>query len=188
MTTENIFDIWARRNPKFEIKFEESLIRKFTDYGIGASELTSAKGKTFGGGYELYIYAFFIGLYKNKQFVLGANTKTFGHPIQHWGNLASKRDRKSYPKIREYIFAALIARTNKLDLIALEKDEVTPNKAVDYLIETMEEYANYGFHYIEDKVTDNPSFFYKTTSFLDLILDVSKTLKTEDKQLIESLD
>jgi len=171
MATEKLYDIWMRRNPEFETHFEESLLREYTDYGIGASEHTSAKGKMLGGGYELYIYAFFLGLYANKKRALSGESKTLGQPIQFWGNLDSKKGRKAYPKIREYIFTALIAKTDNLDLIELEKGEVSEKKAVDLLIDTMEQYANYGFHLIADKLKDNPNRFYNTTGFLNMILD-----------------
>jgi hypothetical protein len=172
MATEKLYDIWARRNPNFEIHFEESLLREYTDYGIGASEHTSAKGKALGAGYELYIYAFFLGLYAGKPMPLNGEHKSFGQPIQYWGNLDSKKDRRAYPKIREYIFTALIAKTDDLDLIALEKGEITERKAVDLLIDTMEQVANYGFHLIENKLKDNPNYFYKNTGFLDMILNL----------------
>lgn len=188
MNKEKLFDIWARRNPKFEIKFETTLIRKFTDYGVGASKLSTAKGKTFGGGYELYIYAFFIGLYKDKQIELSDENKTFGYPIQFWGNLSNKKHRKSYEGIRDYIFTALVARADKFDIIALEKNELTTNKAVDYLIETMEKYANYGFHFLEDILEDNPTYFYKAIGFLDLLLEATNTFEKQEKQVVESLD
>lgn len=188
MPSEKLYDIWARRNPKFEVQFEEPLLREYTDYGVGASEFTEAKGKTYGAGYELYIYAFFIGLYRDEKLKLSAATKVLGQPIQYWGDVGSKINRKAYPQLREYIFAALIARTHELDLIALEKGEITPRKAVDYLIETMEQYTNYGFYYIADKIKDNPSYFYKTTGFLDVILDVSKASENKNKQLVETLD
>ena len=144
MAEETLFDVWARRNPKWEIHFEDSLLRLYTDYGIGSSDLTAAKGKVLGAGYELYIYAFFIGLYSNKKRELVGETKTFGQPIQFWGNLDSKKSRKAYPKLREYIFTALLAKTDELDLLALEKGEIPVNQAVDMLKETMEQYANYG--------------------------------------------
>ncbi|MDR0507992.1 MAG: hypothetical protein LBH32_14410 [Dysgonamonadaceae bacterium] len=79
MATENLYDIWAKRNPKFETHFEEKLLRLFTDYGVGSSELREAKGKT----YELYIYAFFVGLYADKKRELASDTKTLGQPIQY---------------------------------------------------------------------------------------------------------
>ncbi|MDR3326981.1 MAG: glycoside hydrolase family 15 [Prevotellaceae bacterium] len=179
MATETLYDIWAKRNPKFETRFEESLLRLFTDYGVGSSELTSAKGKTFGAGYELYIYAFFVGLYTDKKRELTGDTKVLGQPIQYWGNLDSKKFRKAYPRLREYIFTSLIAKTD-LDLIALEKGEITERKAVDYLIDTMEQYANYGFYTIEDKMKDNPNYFYKNTGFLDMILDLVQPTNVDE--------
>jgi len=184
MAAENLYDIWARRNPKWETRFEENLLRLFTDYGIGSSELTSAKGKALGAGYELYIYAFFVGLYANKKKELKGDTKTFGQPIQFWGNLDSKKFRKAYPRLREYIFTALVAKTDELDLIALEKGDITESQAVDMLKDTMEQYANYGFYAIEEKMKENPNYFYKNTGFLDMILDLVQPFST----LVEEIE
>ena len=173
MEKEKLYDIWAKRNPKFETHFEETLLRQFADYGVGASELTSAKGKAFGAGYEPYIYAFFLGLYagENSKRPLACETKVLGQPIQFWGNVDSKKFRKAYPKIREYIFAALVAKTD-VDLIALEKGNISERKAVDLLIDTMEQYANYGFYLMKEKLEENPNCFYKNTGFLDMILEL----------------
>ncbi len=187
METGNLYDVWAKRNPKWEVRFEENLLRLYTDYGVGSTELTDAKGKTFGAGYELYIYAFFIGLYANKKRELVGETKVFGQPIQYWGNLDSKKFRKAYPKLREYIFTALLAKTDELDLIALEKDNIPDSKAVDMLKDTMEQYANYGFHIIEDKMKDNPNYFFKTTGFLDLILDLVGSKPNNNDEELEEL-
>ena len=86
MAKETLYDVWARRNPRFETCFEDTLLRQFTEYGGGSVESMSSKGKIFGAGYELYIYAFFIGLYANKQQELAGDTKILGQPIQFWGN------------------------------------------------------------------------------------------------------
>lgn len=172
MAKEKLYDVWARRNPQFETHFEETLLRQFTEYGGGSVESMSSKGKILGAGYELYIYAFFVGLYTNEKKGLIGETKTLGQPIQYWGNLDSKKFRKAYPKLREYIFTALIARSDNLDLISLEKGEINERKAVDYLIDIMEQYANFGFYTMEEKLKDNPNYFYKNTGFLDMILDL----------------
>jgi hypothetical protein len=184
MATESLFDVWAKRNPKWEKRFEENLLHHFTDYGVGTTELTSAKGKVLGAGYELFIYAFFIGLYSDQKRVLVGDTKTFGQPIQFWGNLDSKKFRKAYPRLREYIFTALIAKTNDLDLIALEKGDIPVSQAVDMLKDTMEQYANFGFYTIEEKLKDDPNYFYKSTGFLDLILNfVAKEYSKIDEEI-----
>jgi hypothetical protein len=186
MTTENLYDIWAKRNPKFETHFEATLLRLFTDYGVGSSDAMSSKGKILGAGYELYIYAFFVGLYANKKRKLNGDTKVLGQPIQFWGNLDSKKFRKAYPRLREYIFTALLAKTD-LDLIALEKGNITDSQAVDMLKDTMEQYANYGFHAIEEKIQDNPNYFFKTTGFLDMILDLLVLSSNSSDAEIEEL-
>ena len=185
MAAENLYDVWARRNPKWETRFEE-IIHQFTDYGVGSSELTSARGKTFGAGYELYIYAFFVGLYANKKRELTGDNKVFGQPIQYWGNLENRKLRKAYPRLREYIFTALLAKT-ELDLIALEKGTLTDSQAVDMLKDTMEQYANYGFYTIEEKIKENPNYFYKNTGFLDMILDMLAPPSNNSTEEIEEL-
>ncbi len=148
------------------------------------------RGKIFGGGYEIFIVAFFIGLYFDKRRPLIEDTqkrKTFGQPIQYWGNLDSVKGRKAYPKLREYIFTALVARTD-IDFIALEKGELTSRKAVDLLMQTMEEYANWGFHFMEDKLTDDPGCFFKETSFLEVFLAFESTVSnSEDDDVPEDL-
>ncbi len=184
MVIEKLYDVWAKRNPKFETRFEQTLLRLFTDYGVGSSDTMSSKGKILGSGYELYILAFFIGLYADKKRELVDDTKVLGQPIQFWGNLDSKKLRKAYPRLREYIFISLIARTD-LDLIELEKGNITINQAVGKIKETMELYANYGFYSIEEKMEENPNYFYKNTGFLDMILNLSDSSVKNDTEIEE---
>lgn len=191
MATEKIYDLWARRNPQWERRYEDSIIKNFCDYGRGATSLREDRGKIFGGGYEIFIVAFFMGLYFDKKRPLIEDTqkrKTFGQPIQYWGNLDSVKGRKAYPKLREYIFTALVARTD-IDFIALEKGEITTNKAVDMLIRTMEEYANFGFHFMEDKLMDDPNYFFRETAFLEIFLTFDSSVSgNTDEDEPESLD
>lgn len=191
MAAEKIYDLWANRNPQWEKRYEDSIIKNFCDYGRGATSLREDRGKVFGAGYEIFIVAFFIGLYFNQKRPLIEDTqkrKIFGQPTQYWGNLDSVKGRKAYPKLREYIFTALVARTD-IDFIALEKGEMTPRKAVDMLMQTMEEYANWGFHFMEDKLTDDPSYFFRETAFLEVFLAFDATiLENTDEEEPESLD
>lgn len=100
----------------------------------------------------------------------------------------SLKGRKAYPKLREYIFTALVARTD-IDFIALDKGEMTSRKAVDMLMQTMEEYANWGFHFMEDKLTDDPNYFYRETAFLEVFLvfdaSVSNGLDEGEPKLLD---
>ena len=184
---EKRIDIWGRRTPKFEKKYEQSVIRVISDYGVGASENTGAKGKILGAGYEPYIMAFFIGLYSKKRLPLSEDSedlKVLGQPLQYWGNLDSKKFRHAYPELRSYIFIALVARTN-IDWISLDKGDIKVSTVVAKLIETMEEYANYGFSVMEDKLREDKGYFFSHRSFLDMFLQLTtknvSVVDTDDK-------
>lgn len=171
---QKLFENWAERNPYWEIKYEDNILKTFSDYGRGSSMFQEARGKIFGAGYEVLIIAFFLGLYNDRRKPLvgdSSKRKVLGQPIKYWGNLDSKPGRQAYPNIRKYIFAALIARTD-IDFIALDKGEMPVRKAVDSLMQTMEEYINWGLDYISEKMEDNPNYFFKETAFLRQFLDL----------------
>lgn len=66
---------------------------------------------------------------------------------------------------------------------------ISNKKAVDALMTTMEEYANWGFHFMEDKLIDNPNYFYRETAFLELFLSFdSSSAAVEDDDEPDSLD
>ena len=189
---EKLIDIWGRRNPRFEKKYEQSVLRIISDYGVGASENTGTKGKALGAGYEAYIMAFFIGLYSNRKLSLSEdsdNLKVLGQPIQFWGNLDSKKFRKAYSGLRSYIFIALVAKTD-VDWVALDKGDIKVNSVVTSLVETMEEFANYGFSVMEEKLKEDSSYFFSHRSFLDIFLQLTDkhASSDNDEEEIESLD
>lgn len=147
---ESLYELWGKRNPEWEERYQGSVISVFSDYGKGVNQYQEVRGKIYGAGYEVFILAFFIGLYSNKTKPLiedKAKKKHFGWAISNWGTGESRLGRTQYPRLREYMFAALIARTD-IDFIALDKGEITQRKVVDDLISKMEEYANYGFDLI----------------------------------------
>lgn len=191
MAAEKLFEVWARRNPNYEKRYEDSIIKQFTDFGKGSSSYQEVRGKIFGAGYEIYIIAFFIGLYFNRRKKLNPDSskcKGFGQAIQYWGNRENRGFRKQYSDIQQYIFAALVARSD-IDFIMLDKDKMKASKAVDILIETMEEYSNFGFDYIDDKMTDNPEHFFKNSAFLDVFLSfVVERSEIQENEDVESLD
>ena len=191
MAAEKLFDLWAKRNPNFEKRYEDNVIKQFVDYGKGSSSFQESRGKIYGAGYEIYIIAFYIGLYHNQRKILNEDKnkiKGFGQAIQYWGVRENRGFRRDYSKIQKYIFAALVARSD-VDFIALDQGKITARKAVDILITTMEEYANFGFDYIEDKMLDNPEHFFKNSAFLDVFLSLaSQEEQIEVEEEVESLD
>jgi len=175
---EKIFNIWARRNPQWEERYDESLMRVFCDYQRGVNQFGESRAKIYGAGYELFIVAFFIGLYYNRTKPLNNKTKSFGWSIEHWGNIEERRGRMPYPELVKYIFAALVARTD-IDWLAVDKEEMSNKKAADLLIEKMEQYANYGFSYMLEKIDENPNIFFTETGFFDIFLAMISSQNTE---------
>ena len=182
---ESLFDAWGKKNPEWEKKYAELLMESFTDYGRGTSQYTVSRGKIFGAGYEMFIIGFFIGLYFDKTRKLPddkSKRKDFGHPIMFWGSQEGKLKlgRTSYKKIQEYMFAALVAKTD-IDFISLEKGEISVNDAANSLKHKMEEYANFGFHYLEDMLEDDPNSLFKESAFLKIFTSfISEDNKKED--------
>lgn len=184
---ESLFEAFSKRNPEWEIKYQNTIMDVFAEYGKGSTQYQEIRGKLFGAGYEMFIIAFFIGLYADKKKALIADKskrKTCGQPIMYWGNVESRNLRIGYGRIREYIFAALVARTD-VDFIAFDKGELKIGKVVDMLINTMEEYANFGFSFIQEKLEDNPNYFYNDTAFVRVFLDFLHQDKQTDNVDVE---
>ena len=165
----NIINNWKSKTPKYNAEFRDSLFEALTRKGGGSEKTKVDLGKHFSNNYELYIYAFFLGLYKNEYVPLTENDikHDFNWPIEKWG-ATNATGRKNYTNIQEYIFSALIAKT-EIDLIALEKGDITENEVVKLLLTTMEAYTNGGLILIKEKIDDSANSFLNPTSFLDLI-------------------
>lgn len=179
---ELLFEQWCKRDPEWEERYQDSVIKVFSDYGKGVNQYQDVRGKIFGAGYEVFILAFFIGLYYNQTKPLvedKAKRKKFGWSIVKWGIQEARLGRGQYPMLRQYMFAALIARTD-IDFIALDKGQLTLRKAVDALVEKMEEYANFGFDYIQEKMKGDPNCFFSEMAFLNLFTSFINSNKEED--------
>lgn len=190
---EKLIDIWGRRTPKFEKKYEQSVLRPLSNYGVGSSEDTEMKGKILGAGYEPYIMAFFIGLYSNKRIPLSDDYKVLGYPLEKWGDREARKERSSkntiqgymrhqYANLRSYMFVALVAKT-EIDWIALDKGEIKVSAVVAALVKTMEEYANYGFSVMEEKLKSDKGYFYSNRAFLDLFLQLTEKNDSFDEEI-----
>ena len=61
---ESLYDTWlSREDSYYEEKFKESIIENLCQFHGGTADGRKAKGKFFNAGYEVFIYAFFLGLY-----------------------------------------------------------------------------------------------------------------------------
>ena len=169
----NLFAKWKTKIPKYSDSHKDlfkSLSQKFGAEGEKKINL----GKHFSTNYELYTYAFFLGLYNNELVQIKKEEKKtdFSHHIQHWGSKTTVSTRKDFTNLQENIFMALVAKTD-IDLIKLEKGEVDESEIVKELISTMESYTNGGLILIKEKLEENPNYFLQPTSFLDMILQTN---------------
>ncbi|WP_335965006.1 hypothetical protein [Galbibacter sp. PAP.153] len=166
----NLFEKWKTKIPKYSEVHKDlfaSLSQKFGAEGEKKINL----GKHFSTNYELYTYAFFLGLYNDEYSPIPDNEKKtdFSHHIQHWGSKSSAI-RKDFTNLQENMFIALIAKTD-INLIDLEKGELDEDQAIKLILKTMESYTNGGLILIKEKLEENPNYFLQPTSFLNLILE-----------------
>lgn len=164
---KNLFEAWRTyRPPYYDQKFKQILVKEFADYGGRSGD----SFKAFDTAYEFYIYAFFVGLYNNQKKPIQKKDNSYGHKIEFWGSKSGKQNRKDFTILQKYIFAALVAKTD-IDLIALEKGEVSEEDTVSKLMETMEMYTNGGMHLIRERFEDDENYFYAPTGFLNFLLE-----------------
>jgi hypothetical protein len=171
----NLFEKWKTKEPEFDVRFRELLFDKLTKKGGGSEKSKEDRGKQFANNYELYIYAFFLGIYNDEfqPIEQGVHKVSFRYQISLWGSKANRFDRKDFTNLQENIFIALLAKTD-IDLVALEKGELDEDDAVKALIKTMESYTNGGLILIKEKLEENPNYFLQPTSFLNMILETEK--------------
>lgn len=170
----NLFEKWKTKIPKYSEVHKDLFISLSQKFGAEGEKKINL-GKHFSTNYELYTYAFFLGLYSNEYTPIPDSEKKtdFSHHIQHWGSKTTVSTRKDFTNLQENIFIALIAKTN-IDLISLEKGELDEDDAVKSLIKTMESYTNGGLILIKEKLEENQNYFLQPTSFLNMILETGK--------------
>ena len=174
---ENLFDKWKTKIPKYNIEFKDTLFNSLSQKFGAEGDKKISLGKHFSTNYELYTYSFFLGLYANEFVPIPNNVKKvdFSHHIQYWGNKNSY-DRKDFSILQDYMFAALIAKTD-LDFIALDKGEISEDEVIKELINTMEAYCNGGLTLIKEKLEDNSTYFLNKEAFLDMIAKLGSKKK-----------
>ncbi len=166
----DLYGKWrTKETHSYSEEFKE-LFESFAKKGGSSTRTQQSFGKHFSNNYELYIYAFFLGIYSSEYIPIpeGKEKIDFRYHIHLWGN-KSDPGRSDFSSIQENIFIALIAKA-ELDLIALDKEELSVENAVKILSQTMEAYVNGGLTLINEKLEDNSNFFLQPTAFLNLIL------------------
>lgn len=160
---------FGKKEPRYRDIYQplfDQFARKFG----GSEESKKDEAKSFSTYYELYIYAFFLGLYKGEPIEIedGEETSKFIR-FEDWGKVGSRIARSDYQEIKQFIIAALIAQSD-IDLIELEKaDEENAKEMISKLKDLLQSYANSGFAQIMEILEDDKSYLRDNINFLNLL-------------------
>ena len=156
----------------YESQYKEPVVDFLCQYGGGSTGGRMAKGKIFNAGYEVFIYAFFLGLYYGERKPLSGEKLKFRMEMSTWGRKKNETGRKSYTILQKYIFIALVAKSN-IDLLGLDKGDIDVNNACDVLMTTLNEYANSGFSLMKSQIERKPDSFFENTGLLEFAQNFS---------------
>jgi len=157
LVQERIYKI----NPAYLKDFDE-LVKVHSQFGGGGTDEKFSRGKSFSNAYEFYIYAFFIGLYRDekKEILDDDNTKTFWE-IENW----------KPRELTDYLIVCAIAESD-FDMIMLEQmGEEDIKVQIKLLKNTIEGFANAGLSYINNKLNKEPDLIDDDMFFINLLSD-----------------
>lgn len=160
-----LYKAWSESmDSYYEEQFFDPIVQKYVQYRWSGADNRQSRGRVFANGYEIFLYAFFIGLYKDERRPLQGKKRNFRMEVFRWGSLKDK-SREKY-EIQDYIFAALIAKSD-IDLLALDRGEMDVKEAVSILMTTLNEYANTGFHEIAARIEKAEEYFMVENNFFE---------------------
>ena len=169
MNTEDFKNLITKRKPRYA-KSRVPIIEAFANKGNTNSEYSQ-----FGPIYELYIYAFTLGLKKGIQLPLpkGSMTKDF-YAIEKW---------KSGSKLVDFLLMIIFTHCKEIgfewnELEDMEEGEL--NKVCDNILTFIESYANGGLEYLQQEYSDN-NLINSPYLFVDLLAENSNFLEEEDE-------
>lgn len=165
-----LYETWLNRiDSYYEERYYEPVVEALCQYHGGSVDGRDGKGKIFNAGYEVFIFAFFLGLYYGERTPLQGAKRKFRMEMFTWGKKSTETGRKDFTIIQKYIFAALIAKSN-IDLLAVDKGDLSLDDACKILMTTLNEYANTGFQQIlPPGATEINPVLFENTGLLDMI-------------------
>ena len=137
-----------------------SMIEKYSQFGGGAEEKRYSTGRGFSSTYEMYIFAFFLGLKKDQPFDITDDDKlTKFWELKNWK-----------PKeITDHLVMSSIAKAS-MDLFSLQDlDEPELTAEIGKLKNTIEKYANGGLQIISKLAEEDPDKAESDTFFIEML-------------------
>jgi len=150
---------FKRLKPGYLHQFKD-FIELHAQKGGGSESDKYIQAKSFSNVYELYMYSFFVGLYKNERYDLTDEDKLSGFwEVENWRPL----------ELVESLLTCAIAESD-FDMIAIEDgDDEFISKQVRLVKREIEAYANGGLRYIKSDFDDDPELMEDDTYFLKLL-------------------
>ena len=155
MVEKKIYSISPGYLPHFK-----SMFKKYVQFGGGADSQRYVKGRYFSNVYEMYTFAFFLGLKKEKPFeITDDDTLVKFWEIENW----------KPREITDHLVASSIARTD-IDLFSLQDlDDRELTAEIGKLKNTIEKYANGGLKIIEVSIEEDPDKAEQDTFFIEML-------------------
>ena len=137
-----------------------SMIEKYSQFGGGADDQRYIRGRYFSNVYEMYIFAFFLGLRNDQPFELTDNDKlTKFWEIKNW----------KPEEITNHLVMSSIAKAN-INLFSLQDlDERELTVEIGKLKTIIEKYANGGLQIISDHIDEDPDKAESDTFFIEML-------------------
>jgi len=159
---DNIVEVLIRKRPRFPEKYEH-LFERFARKGGGSEEVRLEKAKIFRNYYELYIYAFFLGLRRSKQFNIEQvkMSKQNALTIEEW----------KPAELRDYLVACVLAEAN---IPLRDYDQMIESEIAEKsreLRKILEEYTCGGLSIIDDQFKEDKQFFIETFAFTEFVFE-----------------
>ena len=150
---------FSRISPSYLLEYE-GFIKKYSPFGGGASEEKYSEGRSFSSVYELYMYAFFIGLFKGSRREL--------HPDDAKRSFWETENWKPKPLVACMLACAVAQST--FDMAAVEHmDEPNLNIEVAKVRLVIEEFANDGLAYLSGLLEKEPDLIDDDMLFIKLL-------------------
>lgn len=165
MNHQEFREIICSKKPRYNAKFKPLMER------ISIKGDTSGKGdfSTFGAFYQTFMYAYIIGLRLGKKTTLDCPEKLDFAPIGNW----------KPSTIRDFILITLFNRTEQFgnaswNWLGLENGAEDHIKVfATMLVREMEEYANTGLEYLQDKWDNENLIFSSPFVFVDILQELN---------------
>lgn len=140
------------------LKEYEEFIKRHSQFGGGAQDDKYTKGKTFSNVYELYIYAFFLGLKNSVSVDIMPDDAVKGFwELENWK-----------PKdLVNYLVMSALAES-KFDMVSIEFDDESEVKnQINELKLTIEKFANGGIKLLKEELHAEPDLIDDDLFFIN---------------------